>query len=187
MDLRRQNRGRRADTARRSTVLPFSHDTPALAMPPTVLYDLSTIDLDATVEGLPDIEDINPQRGDMRHLDAICHVADDGAIGFKDVRDDEFWVPGHIPGRPLLPAVIMLEAAAQVASYFTKVGLGWDGFIGFGGLENCKFRREVLPGCRMYILVRLVEKRHRRVRCNSQGIVNGNVVFEADIIGTKMG
>ncbi|MEM8874108.1 MAG: beta-hydroxyacyl-ACP dehydratase [Planctomycetota bacterium] len=156
-------------------------------MPPTVLYDLSDLDLDRQLDDIPAIEDINPQRGDMLHVNGICHVADDGAIGFKDIRDDEFWVPGHIPGRPLLPGVIMLEAAAQVASYYTKVGLGWEGFIGFGGIENCKFRKEVLPGGRMYILVKLIEQRHRRVRCNAQGLVNGSVVFEADIIGTKMG
>ncbi len=44
---------------------------------------------------------------------AIC-------VGYKDVRDDEFWVSGHMPGMPLMPGVLMCEAAAQLASYFTQ-------------------------------------------------------------------
>ena len=73
-------------------------------MPPQLLYDISGIDLDNVIHGPEDIRAVNPQRGDMEHLDGIVHVGDKGdIIGFKDVRDDEFWVEGHIPGRPLLP------------------------------------------------------------------------------------
>jgi 3-hydroxyacyl-[acyl-carrier-protein] dehydratase len=157
-------------------------------MPPQFVLDLSQIDLDAVRHGPAVIEEVNPQRGLMRHLDAIVWHNDRGdIIGYKEVGEDEFWVPGHIPGRPLLPGVIMLEAAAQVSSFCTKHILGWPGFIGFGGVENCKFRQAVEPGCRLYILCHLVESRHRRVRAQCQGMVKGKLVFEADIIGTKMG
>ena len=80
----------------------------------------------------------------------------------------------------------MLEQAAQASSFYTREVVGWDGFIGFGGVENCKFRLPVEPGNRLYVLVKLVERRHRRVRAKTQGLVNGQIAFEADIIGTKM-
>ena len=81
-------------------------------MPPQLLYDISHIDLNQVVFDQEAIREVNPQRGDMEHLDAIAFVdaAKGQIIGYKDVRDDEFWIPGHIPGNPLLPGVIMIEA-----------------------------------------------------------------------------
>lgn len=155
-------------------------------MPPSILYDLSQFDLDKDRYGMEAIREANPQRGDMEHLDGIIHLGPEGAIAYKDVRDNEFWVPGHVPGRPLLPGVIMIEAAAQLASFYTKVQQKWDGFIGFGGVDEVKFRQSVSPGVRMYVLVRLIRSRHGRITCDSQGIVNGNIVFEAQITGTRV-
>ncbi|MEM1011940.1 MAG: 3-hydroxyacyl-ACP dehydratase FabZ family protein [Planctomycetota bacterium] len=136
-----------------------------------------------------DIDEIrqhNPQRGDMEHLNAVVWTDEGRIIGRKDVTADEFWVEGHIPGRPLLPGVIMLEAAAQASSFLTATYVGWDGFIGFGGLEDVKFRTAVEPGQTLYILCELIEKRHRRIKAKCQGVVNGGIAFEATIIGTRM-
>ena len=90
-------------------------------MPPQLLFDISTIDLNHVAYDQEAIREANPQRGDMEHLNAIVYAEPSlgRVIGYKDVRDDEFWVPGHIPGRPLLPGVIMIEAAAQMASFYT--------------------------------------------------------------------
>ena len=155
-------------------------------MPPTLLFDLSAIDLDATVATKEQIDAINPQRGDMQHLDRVIWTQGDDILGIKHVRDNEFWVPGHIPGRPLLPGVIMLEAAAQLSSYHTHTYVGWDGFIGFGGLNDVKFRAAVEPGQDLYLLCRLIDQRHRRVTADMQGVVDGKIAFEAKIIGTRM-
>lgn len=155
-------------------------------MPPSLLYDLSTVDLNAVSHDMEAVRACNPQRGDMEHLDGVIALYDDGVIAFKDVRADEFWVEGHIPGRPLLPGVIMIEAAAQAASFYTKMVQKWDGFIGFGGVDAVKFRQQVAPGVRLLIMLRVIWKRHRRICCNAQGIVNGSVVFEAQITGTQM-
>ncbi len=156
-------------------------------MPPQLLFDISAAKLDAVVAGQDAIREINPQRGDMEHLNGINWFDHEGRIlGYKDVREDEFWVPGHIPGRPLLPGVIMIEAAAQVSSYYVKAVLKCDGFIGFGGVEKCKFRLPVLPGCRLYILAQQTGSRHRRFTSDIQGIVAGQLVFEATIIGAAM-
>jgi len=157
-------------------------------MPPQLLFDISSIDLNHVAYDQEAIRESNPQRGDMEHLNAIVYVdpALGRVIGYKDVRDDEFWVPGHIPGRPLLPGVIMLEAAAQMASFYTRNFIGWKGFIGFGGANDIRFRQAVTPGCRLYLVGQKTWERHKRVNCKIQGLVNGNLEFECEIIGTEM-
>ena len=86
-------------------------------MPPKLLVDLTQIDLDQVTISIEEIREVNAQRYEMEQLlGIITHRPDEGyVVGFKDVRDDEFWVRGHIPGRPLLPGVLMIEAAAQLA------------------------------------------------------------------------
>ena len=159
----------------------------SIVLAPSAFFDLTGIDLDRVLYDQEAIRAVNPQRGDMEQLHAITHAdPKTGQIaGYKDIRADEFWVAGHIPGRPLFPGVLMIEAAAQLACFYTKTFLGWEGFVGFGGVDGVKFRGQVLPGCRMYILGQKISERHRRVFCNVQGIVDGAMVFEATITGVS--
>lgn len=157
-------------------------------MPPRTLFDISNVDWNKIVLGPEGIRAVNPQRGHMEHLNAIIHVdeANGNIVGYKDVRADEFWVPGHIPGRPLLPGVIMIEAAAQLSSFYTKQVRKVPGFIGFGAVETCKFRLQVLPGVRLHLLGHFLWHRHGRICSDVQGLVDGNIAFDATIIGTQM-
>jgi len=157
-------------------------------MPPQFLFDLSGIDTNKVLFGPEVIREYNLQRGAMEHLDAIVWVdpARDFILGYKDVRDDEFWVPGHIPGRPLLPGVIMIEAGAQVSCFYTRKYVGWTGFIGFGGATDIRFRQTVEPGKRLYLLSHKIWERHGRISSKVQGVVDGSLVFEAEIVGTKL-
>lgn len=154
-------------------------------MPPEPVIDLSTIDLDRVLVDREGIRKVNPQRYEMEQLDGILHVDTENSrvVGFKDVREDEFWVRGHIPGRPLLPGVLMIEAAAQLASYYTHIVLGVDRFIGFGGVDDVKFRGAVTPTCRMILAAKAIEIRSRRSICYVQGFVDSEMVFEAKITG----
>ncbi len=157
-------------------------------MPPKPLVDLSAIDLSEVVAGPEEIRRHNPQRYEMEHLNGIIHLdLDEGvAVGFKDVRDDEFWVRGHVPGRPLLPGVLMCEAAAQLCSFYFQKAVKVGGFIGFGGMEGVKFRREVVPGDRLILVVKEVDVRPRRATLSCQGFVGDKMVFEATIVGMPM-
>jgi len=157
-------------------------------MPPQFLFDLSKIDLNQVVIDQEGIRAINPHRGDMEHLNGVIWVdtEHDRLLGYKDVRDDEFWVPGHIPGRPLFPGVLMIESAAQLASFYTRKFVGWKGFIGFGGVEECKFRQQVVPPSRLYLIGQKLWERHHRINCKVQGWVNSVLAFEVSIVGTEM-
>ena len=104
-------------------------------------------------------------------------------MAFKDVRDDEFWVRGHIPGRPLLPGVLMIEAAAQMSSLYYKYVQKDPRFLGFGAVDGVKFRGQVVPGDRLLLLGKAVEIRSRRAVFDTQGVVGDKLVFEARITG----
>jgi 3-hydroxyacyl-[acyl-carrier-protein] dehydratase len=158
-------------------------------MPPQFLYDISAIDLDKVLYDKSVIREMIPHRGAIEQLDAIV-FADEPAgriIGFKDVRADEFWVDGHIPGRPLMPGVLMLEAAAQLASFYLRHEMKWTGFVGFGGVDDAKFRQAVPPGVRLHIILQRIWIRHGRFCCKVQGLVKGALVFDAQITGVQMG
>jgi 3-hydroxyacyl-[acyl-carrier-protein] dehydratase len=154
------------------------------------LFDYSFADFDNPLADLEGLHEINPHRGDMVQLDGVAFCEEDRAIGWKDVRDDEFWVPGHIPGRPLMPGVLMIEAAAQLSSfviqtYRTPAERAKD-FLGFVRSDKTIFRNQVIPGQRLIILARLESKNSRRFISLCQGFVDGNLVFETKVTGMHL-
>lgn len=162
-------------------------------MPPPLLFDLSKIDLEAEpVFDKEAVERVNPQQFEMQQLDGIiwCDREKSLILGYKDVTDNEFWIRGHIPDRPLMPGVIMIEAAAQLSSFFLKEIYKEVGFIGFAGIESAKFRSVVEPGQRLYLLGHITKYKHRanttRVAMDVQGVVNGTMVFEATVSGMRV-
>ena len=157
-------------------------------MAPSLLFDLQGIDLERDLYDTAAVEAINPHRGAMRLIDAVVYESDDQIdyVAYNDIGHDEFWVPGHIPGRPIFPGVLMIEAAAQLSSFITLKKLGEPAFMGFAGVDDVKFRGQVKPGDRLIILAHEIENRRRRSICQTQGLVDGNLVFEATIRGMRM-
>ncbi len=155
-------------------------------MPPPFLFDISTLDPDHVVLTKEQIYEVLPHRYEMMQLDAIIYndMEHGVAAARRDVRSDEFWVRGHIPGRPLLPGVLMIESAAQLASFFAMKCLNFQAsFLGFGGVDKVKFRESVSPGQRLIILAQMLESRTRRIVFSTQGVVDGRIAFEAIITG----
>jgi 3-hydroxyacyl-[acyl-carrier-protein] dehydratase len=155
-------------------------------MPPPLLFDLSQIDLSAEpVFDREIILSVNAQSFEMQQLDGIVWYDKDKrlVLGYKDVTDKEFWVRGHIPGRPLMPAVIMIESAAQLLSFFVKQVYEVDAFIGFASIEGAKFRFPVVPGQRLYLLGHLTKIKRRKYSASIQGVVNETMVFETSVSG----
>ncbi len=154
-------------------------------MPPKYLTDLKEIDIDKPEMGIEEIRAINPHRHEMEQLTAILKFDPDNKliVGYKDVTADEFWVRGHIPGRPLMPGVIMVEAAAQLCTFYYKKAIPDDRFLGFGGVDKVKFRGTVVPGDKLILIAKNLELRPRRAIFDTQGVVDDRIVFEARIIG----
>lgn len=154
-------------------------------MPVELLADLDAYDLTAVHFTADEVGKRNPQCGAMRQLDHVIVVDRDTdiAIGVKQVRHDEFWVPLHIPGRPLMPGVLMIEAAAQLSSIQYKVLSEDERFLGFTRCDDVVFRGQVVPGDTLILVTERVQFSRRRFICKAQGLVDGNLIFEALITG----
>jgi 3-hydroxyacyl-[acyl-carrier-protein] dehydratase len=158
-------------------------------MPPPLILDPSTLDLDRVVADAEAIRRVNPQRHELEQLTAIVLMdrAQEVIVGYKDVGPDEFWVRGHLPGYPLLPGVLVCEAAAQLCSYYTvTVGFLHGDFLGFGGMENVRFRSPVKPGDRLVLVAKAVKMHRRQTVFNVQGFVGTTMVFHGDILGVPL-
>jgi len=154
-------------------------------MPPKIMVDLEQFDFENPQYDSEKVREYIPQRFEMQHLDVVIDFNSEThiAVGCKYVGDDEFWVRGHIPGRPLLPGVIMIEAAAQLSTFCYKMTVDDDRFLGFAALEDVKFRGQVVPGDRLDLVVLTREIKPRRAVFQAQGIVRGKLVFEGTIVG----
>ena len=156
-------------------------------MPPALYIDPDTLDFEHPLADIDAIRRVNPQRYEMEQLTAIVRVdpAEGLIVAYKDVRLDEFWVRGHMPDFPLMPGVLICEAAAQLGSYYimTQTPSAGD-FMAFGGMDNVKFRGTVRPGDRLILASRMIDYRpSRRAIFSVQGIVNRALVFHGDLIG----
>ena len=158
-------------------------------MPPPWHLDPASVDLSKVLVDSEGIRKVNPQRYEMEQLSAIVHIDREQhlIVGYKDVGAEEFWVRGHMPGYPLLPGVLICEAAAQLCSYYTcTAGLLQCDFIGFGGMEGVRFRAPVRPGDRL-VLIGKGSKLHRRQTIfNVQAFIGTTMVFHADILGVPL-
>ncbi len=159
-------------------------------MPPELHFDLAQIDFSNVVADAEAIRNVNPQRFEMQQLDAVVYLdsVNHVVIGYKDVRYDEFWVRGHMPGYPLLPGVLMCEASAQLCSYYvmSQHTLGPGEFLGFGGLEEVRFRSRVHPGDRLILVGKQTRFNRRQMVFNVQAFVKDTMVFHGDILGVPL-
>ncbi len=152
-----------------------------------LILDFDKYDLDHIVADLAEIRKYNPQRYEMEQLDRIVYVdeAEKIVVGYKEISRHEFWVRGHMPFAPLMPGVIMCEAAAQLASFFTqRFDLLGAKMVGFGGMEDIRFRGAVIPGDRLVLVAQLLKvRRNAMIVCRFQGFVREELVVEGRIKG----
>lgn len=154
-------------------------------MPPPVILDPTGLSCDTLIAGRDEIMALNPQRHEFQLLDGIVYADRERMVyaGYHDVRPDDWWARGHIPGRPLFPGVLMIEVAAQLASYVTHLVQADDRFIGFAAVDGVKFRGAIEPPARFLVIGQALSVKRRRTVCQTQGFVGGTMVFEAKITG----
>ena len=105
------------------------------------------------------------------------------ASGTWTLRGDEWFFPGHFPGSPTTPGVLMLESVAQVGAVAV---LSDERFANrlplFGGLENARFRRQVLPGDTLLLECEMTRLSARGGKGHGRASVDGQVAVEADLL-----
>jgi len=154
------------------------------------LIPFSKYDVDVVIADIDIIRKYNPQRYEIEQLSAV--VFEDfetkSIVGYVETSMDDFWVRGHMPGLPLMPGVLMCEAAAQLASYFVqKYDMMGCEMMGFGGMDDVRFRGAVRPGDRL--VIQCQQKKVRRgavIVCQFMGFVDENRVVEGVIRGIPL-
>lgn len=139
------------------------------------------------------IAEYNPQRFEFWQLDALLKIDKEEKliVGARRVKDDEFWVRGHLPDRPLFPGAMMIETMAQMASLQCHLQFDYpDGiFLGFGGVDECRFRDSVEPPCDLWVAGRIISGTATRPVIKWGGQIlreNGKIVCEAIIFGVRV-
>jgi 3-hydroxyacyl-[acyl-carrier-protein] dehydratase len=138
-----------------------------------------------TVLTVEEIHELLPHRYPFALVDRIIdYVPGEKAIGLKNVTYNEPFFPGHIPGKPLMPGVLMVEAMAQVGGVILTQLPGMKGkFFAFGGIDGVRFRRPVVPGDRLIMTVELLSlKRNRIAKMQGRGEVEGQLAVKGEMI-----
>ncbi|NQU50843.1 MAG: hypothetical protein HQ519_19495 [Planctomycetes bacterium] len=157
----------------------------------TALIDPKDFPADQVVLDLEGIQNLIPHRYEFTQFHSILHWDDEKklVVGYRKAQDTEFWERGHIPGRPLLPGVLMVEAMAQVGVVqgFARFGMKeYHDWIGFAGVESVRFRGAVGPGEDLWIagILQRVNPKRGYIKWNGQVIRgDGALMAEATILG----
>ncbi|ELS05052.1 beta-hydroxyacyl-(acyl carrier protein) dehydratase FabZ [Xenococcus sp. PCC 7305] len=131
------------------------------------------------------IHKLLPHRYPFALVDRIIeYVPKEKAVGLKNVTFNEPYFPGHIPGKPLMPGVLQIEAMAQVGGTILMQIPELEGkFFAFAGIDKVRFRRPVVPGDQLLMTVELLAlKRNRIAKMKGQGKVDGQVAVEGEML-----
>jgi 3-hydroxyacyl-[acyl-carrier-protein] dehydratase len=153
------------------------------------LFDVSTVDLTATLHTRDEIAEIIPHRFEMALLDKIVWANHDYTQGVASVQvtGDEFWVRGHFPVRPMMPGVLMVEAGAQLSCWLWNKRQPAPRIAAFLRIEHAVFRQSVSVGDEMFVLCKEIKATPKRFFTEIQGLVNDQICFEAKISGMNIG
>jgi len=129
------------------------------------------------------IEAILPHREPFLLIDEVLELEPgERVVARKQVREDEWYFRGHFPGRPVMPGVLQVEALAQTMAVYVAKQEGFGDRIGlFAGIEDCRFKRVVLPGDTLRLEVTMDKLGRRFGRGRGVASVDGEVACEATL------
>ncbi len=107
------------------------------------------------------------------------------AVGIKNVTYNEPFFPGHFPGRPIMPGVLIVEAMAQTAGVLAFNSLPEEErkkSVFFLGMDNVRFRKPVIPGDQLRMELEITRHRQSIWGFKGKALVDGNVVAEGDLL-----
>lgn len=132
-----------------------------------------------------EIQKILPHRYPFLLVDRVLEVEPGKSIvGIKNVTFNEPFFPGHFPGRPIMPGVLMVEAMAQVAGVlvYKSTEDTDNNLVYFMSIEKAKFRKPVVPGDQLRLEIQALQSRGRVWKFKGEAKVEGKVVCEAEFM-----
>lgn len=130
-----------------------------------------------------EIKNIIPQREPFLMIDEVEeYIPGESCIAYKNVSEDEYYFKGHFPGNPIMPGVLMVEALAQtgaVAILSMEENKGRNAL--FGGINNLKFKKQVVPGDRLKLEVKIIKKKGPIGIGEAIATVDGKVAVKGEL------
>ena len=133
---------------------------------------------------IPAPAEVLPHRDPFLFLTEVTALEEGAwAEGYWQLSGDEAFFPGHFPGRPTLPGVLMCEAIAQLGAYVVLLDERFAGKLPlFGGLDKARFRRQVLPGERVDLRIDVDRMSARAGKASGTATVNGDLACQSTLM-----
>ncbi|MDB9393776.1 3-hydroxyacyl-ACP dehydratase FabZ [Microcystis aeruginosa] len=132
-----------------------------------------------------EIRQLLPHRYPFALVDRIIdYVPGQKAVGLKNVTINEPFFSGHIPNRPLMPGVLIVESMAQVGGVILTQLPGMKGkFFAFAGIDKTRFRRPVVPGDQLIMTVELLSfKMNKIAKMQGEARVDGQLAAQGEMM-----
>lgn len=121
-------------------------------------------------------------------VDRITEYSDSHVVGYKNVTINEPFFQGHFPGFPVMPGVLIIEALAQAAgtlAILSRGGRNDDEIYFFVGIDNARFKRQVVPGDQLVFEVEVITHKRDIGKFKAVAKVDGQIAAEAEIMCAK--
>ncbi|MEH7387122.1 3-hydroxyacyl-ACP dehydratase FabZ [Bacillus sp. JJ1521] len=131
-----------------------------------------------------EIKEIIPHRYPFLLVDRILELEEGKrALGIKNVTANEEFFNGHFPGYPVMPGVLIVEALAQVGAVaMLKKEENQGRLAFFAGIDNCRFKKQVVPGDQLRLEVEITRLRGSIGKGKGIATVDGELVCETEIM-----
>ena len=133
--------------------------------------------------GKREIEEILPHRDPFLLLDEVTELEPGvRVVARKRVQDDEWYLAGHFPGRPIMPGVLMVEALAQTGAVAVLSEEENRGKLAlFAGIDDVRFKRIVTPGDELELVCELERVRGPIGRGKARATVDGELAVRGTL------
>ncbi|MEZ0239488.1 MAG: 3-hydroxyacyl-ACP dehydratase FabZ [Chloroflexota bacterium] len=134
------------------------------------------------MHSIREIEALIPHRWPILMVDRIVEYDAEAKriVGIKAITASDWWAKGHFPGLPVLPGVLQVEGLAQTMAVYVAKQPGFGDRIGlFAGIDDCRFKRVVVPGDILRLEVTMEKLGSRFGRGRGVASVDGEVACEA--------
>ena len=133
-----------------------------------------------------EIMKILPHRYPLLMVDRVIELEHGTrCVALKNVTINEPFFQGHFPGHPIMPGVLIVEAVAQAGGILALKAMGGEKRIAyFAGIDNCKFRRPVVPGDQLRLEVTVLARKGPVWKMHGEALVDGAVAAKADVTAT---
>ncbi len=137
---------------------------------------------------IQDILEVMPHRYPFLLIDRVLEMSEKTIRAIKNVTFNEPHFMGHFPGHPVMPGVLLVEAMAQAGGFLllSRIEEREDKLIYFTGIDNCRFRRPVVPGDQVIFDIEVVSIKRTFAKIHGRATVDGQVACEADMMSALM-